>query len=65
MAKIYEKLDRLSDATEELQTAARLDPTNASARFMLARVYSKVGNREASEAEIAMFKKINQVYGPQ
>ena len=65
MAKIYERLGRLSEAAKELQTAERLDPTNASPRFMLARIYSKVGNHEAAEAELAMFKKINQVYGPQ
>jgi tetratricopeptide (TPR) repeat protein len=65
MAKIYERLGRLSEAAEELQTAERLDPTNASPRFVLARIYSKVGKHEAAEAELAIFKKINQVYGPQ
>jgi tetratricopeptide (TPR) repeat protein len=65
MAKVYERLGRFSEAMEELQTAERLDPTNASPRFMLARIYSKVGDRIAAEAELAMFKKIKEVYGSQ
>lgn len=65
IAKIYERLGRLSEAAEELQTAERLDPNNASPRFMLARIYSQAGNRKAAEAELEAFKRINQIYGSQ
>ena len=63
LGKIYEKLGRRSQAVEELQTAVRIDPTNASPRFMLARIYQELGNPNAAAAELAMFEKINQVYG--
>ena len=65
MAKVYEKLGRLSDASIELQTAERLDPTNATPRFLLAHIYSKIGDRKAAETELAMFKEIKQLYGQQ
>jgi Flp pilus assembly protein TadD len=65
MAKIYERLGRLSNAEEELQTAERLDPINAAPRYMLARIYSKAGDHEAAEAELEMFRKITRTYGSQ
>lgn len=65
IAKIYEKLGRLSEAKDELRTAERLDPTSASTHFMLARIYSKAGDREAAEAEIELFKQVNRIYGSQ
>jgi len=63
MAKVCERLGRFHVALEELQTAVRLGPTNASSRFMLARIYTKLGDRKSAERELAMFEKINQVYG--
>jgi Tfp pilus assembly protein PilF len=65
MAKIYEKLGRLSEASIELQTAERLDPTNATPRSLLAHIYSKIGDRKAAETELAMFQEIKQLYGQQ
>jgi Tfp pilus assembly protein PilF len=65
MAKVYDRLGRLSDAVGELQTAVRLDPTNAPPRFMLAHIYMRLGDQKAAAAELSMFEKINQVYGRQ
>jgi Tfp pilus assembly protein PilF len=63
MAKVYERLGKLSEAEAELQTAIQLDPSDASARFVSFRVYTRLGKHQAAQAELEAFKKVNQLYG--
>jgi Tfp pilus assembly protein PilF len=65
MAKVYERLGKLSEAEAELQTAIQLDPSDASARFVSFRVYTRLGKHQAAQAELEAFKKVNQLYGAQ
>jgi tetratricopeptide (TPR) repeat protein len=65
LAKVYEKLGKLSDAEAELHTAIQLDPTDASARFISYRVCNRLGKHQAAQAELEGFKEVNQLYGTQ
>jgi tetratricopeptide (TPR) repeat protein len=65
MAKVYERLGKLSEAETELRTAIQLDPTDASARFISYRVCNRLGKHQAAQAELEGFKEVNQLYGTQ
>lgn len=65
IAKVYERLGKLSEAEAELQTAIRLDPTDASARLISVRVCNRLGKHQAAQAELEGFKEVNQLYGAQ
>jgi tetratricopeptide (TPR) repeat protein len=65
MAKVYERLGKLSEAETELRTAIQLDPTDASARFISYRVCNRLGKHQAAQAELEGFKEVNQLYGAQ
>ena len=65
LAKIYERLGKLSQAVEELQETIRLNPRHTSAHYILFRLYKRLGHSEEAEAELSIFRKLKAVYGDQ
>jgi tetratricopeptide (TPR) repeat protein len=65
MAKIYERMGKLSEAEAELRTSIQLDPTDASARLVCFRVCNRLGEYQAAEDELKEFKEVNRLYGAQ
>lgn len=65
LAKVYERLGKLTQAVEELQETIRLNPRHASAHYSLFRLYKRLGQSEEAEVELSIFKKLKAVYGDQ
>ena len=65
LAKIYERLEKVTEAMEELQEIVRLNPRHTAAHYMLFRLYKKLGQPEEAQAELSIFKKLKAVYGEQ
>jgi len=63
MAKVYERMGKLAESAAELQTAIKLDPSDASPRFLSFRIYTRLGNEQAAKAALDDFKKVSQLYG--
>jgi tetratricopeptide (TPR) repeat protein len=63
LAKVYQRLGKLSEAVAELREAIRLNPTNLAPRHVLARIYTRLGKAEAAQAEMRMIEEISSVYG--
>jgi Flp pilus assembly protein TadD len=47
-------------AVGELETAARLDPTNTEARLLLSRAYTRLGKQVMASEELAKYKKSSE-----
>ena len=63
LAKVYQRLGRLSEAIREAQAATTLSPNDASARYLLFMLLRDEGQHGPAEAELKVFRKINAVYG--
>jgi tetratricopeptide (TPR) repeat protein len=58
LGRIFESNGRLPEAVAELREAARLDPTSPEPHAVLARIYHKLGQEQASQEEVKTFKKL-------
>jgi Flp pilus assembly protein TadD len=62
LGKVLAQQGDTSGAVRELQRATQLDPTNASARYQLYRLYLKAGDHEAGEMELAAYRELVATY---
>jgi tetratricopeptide (TPR) repeat protein len=60
MGRILMQTGDAAGGIQELETAARLAPNNASVHFNLAQAYQKAGKKEAAAKEFAAFRKLDQ-----
>lgn len=65
LAKVLIKLGEFPDARSELRNAIRLNPDDASARFLISAVYRRLHDPQAAGAAMETFKKLSQLYEPQ
>lgn len=65
LAKAYERLGDLPKAVTEARLAADGNPTSASIRYLLFRLYRREGQSALAAHESAIFEKINAIYGPE
>jgi len=65
LAKVYERLGNLPEAIREARAAAAENPSSATARYALFKLYRQAGDHQASETELKMFEKLKTVYGPE
>jgi tetratricopeptide (TPR) repeat protein len=63
LAKAYTRVGRLNDAVDALETAAKLDPAEQSALYLLFTTYNRLGNRAQGARAFAEFKRITACYG--
>jgi len=63
LAKLYEGLEKFTEATDQLQAAAQADPTLASPHYQLYRLLSRQGKASAASHELAEFQKLKTLYG--
>jgi len=63
VGKICMKLEDVSQAVAAFLKACALDPTSATARYLLYGAYKKAGNDRAAERYLAEFKRLSSLYG--
>jgi tetratricopeptide (TPR) repeat protein len=63
LARTCSELGRNADAAREWKISAELDPTDASVRFRLYRIYVALGQAENARAALAEYKTIAALYG--
>jgi tetratricopeptide (TPR) repeat protein len=63
LAKVQEKLGKQQDAIAEARAAVDQNPTDASLRYFLFRLYRSTGNVTSAKSELTTFEKLNEVYG--
>jgi Flp pilus assembly protein TadD len=55
---LLDKQQRSSEAIQELDQAAILDPSSPEPHYALARIYRKTGEREKADKALAQFLKL-------
>jgi Flp pilus assembly protein TadD len=55
-----EKKGRSAEAIQELEEAARLDPSYPEPQYALARLYRKNGDAEKADRALAAFQRLKQ-----
>jgi tetratricopeptide (TPR) repeat protein len=63
LARAYWQTRRNADAVREWEISAKLDPTDASARYRLYRGYISLGETEKARSALAEYKHIAELYG--
>ena len=63
LAKTLEKLEQWEEALAERQEAARLNPSEASHRYLLSRLYRRLGNAVKAGEELKIYEKLRVIYG--
>lgn len=63
LGKIWMKLEDVSQAVGAFLKACALDPTSATARYLLYGAYKKAGNDLAAEKYLSEFKRLSSLYG--
>jgi Flp pilus assembly protein TadD len=58
LGSLWLKKGRTTEALEELQTAARLNPAEVKTHFTLSRVYRRLGQGEQEARELAIYEKL-------
>ena len=64
-ARVYTKLNRPHDAARALESAAALDPRDASTQYQLYRTWQSLGNATKAAAAFREFERLRAVYGLQ
>jgi tetratricopeptide (TPR) repeat protein len=64
-ARVYSDLNRLRDSIHSLETAAVLDPRDASTQYQLYRAYESVGDTVKAASALREFERLRAVYGLQ
>jgi predicted Zn-dependent protease len=54
------RLNRNEDAVSDLQVAAKASPEEPTIHFFLARAYRTLGRTQESQAELEIFKKLDE-----
>jgi len=63
LAKVYEKLGDVENATAEGRIAADQNPTNAPVRYFLFRLYRRTGDSASAQKEMLAFERLRAAYG--
>jgi tetratricopeptide (TPR) repeat protein len=64
-ARVYSDLNRPRDSIHSLETAAVLDPRDASTQYQLYRAYQSVGDTVKAASALREFEHLSAVYGLQ
>ena len=59
-ARVLMKLNRNQDAVADLQQAAKSDPADPSAHFLLSKAYRALGRVEEARTEMENFQKLDE-----
>ena len=59
-ARALIKLERHSEALNDLEAAAKADPAEASTHFLLAQAYRALGRTQEAQAEMKVFSKLEE-----
>ena len=59
-ARALIKLDRHAEAVKDLEAAAKADPGESSAHFLLAQAYRALGRTQEAQAEMKVFSKLEE-----
>jgi tetratricopeptide (TPR) repeat protein len=63
LAKVYEQLGDVRNASAEGRIAADQNPTSAPVRYFLFMLYRRIGDSASAEKEMAVFKRLRAAYG--
>ncbi|GAB4236730.1 MAG: hypothetical protein Kow00109_10410 [Acidobacteriota bacterium] len=58
--KALHEVGRSEEALKALQEASRLDPEMSEPYYLKAQIYMKLGDRQAAQQELAMFRKVKR-----
>ena len=61
---VLEKKGKTGEARNELEDAARLDPTSAETQYALARLYRRTGEADKADAALRRFEELKKQKGP-
>jgi len=59
LGRVLVEMDRTPEAIRELETSARLSPSNANVHLSLAQAYQRTGKKEEANQEMKVFKKLD------
>jgi Flp pilus assembly protein TadD len=54
------KLDRNTEAVQDLEAAVKADPTEPSTHFLLAKTYRALGRTEEAQREMQTFSRLEE-----
>jgi tetratricopeptide (TPR) repeat protein len=60
LGKLYQRMDRLEDATKQFEVVTRAEPNLAEAHYQLGRLYARLKRNTEAQAELATFKRLSE-----